>query len=356
MLDELHKSREYAEQIRFAGDIARDHDIETSTDDGAHSFFSQNDLQISETVTPDLAACLNRVYERLHIPAEAVSAFVYASPEMQAACFATGHQRCVIRFSSGLIDILNIEEIEFVAGHELGHFLLRHVGGCHNQESQESLQYYIHQRAKEISVDRIGLVACQSLNIALRALMKTVSGLNDKYMRFDVATFIDQLRQTKDIGSGIDATSSHPSIIVRCRALMWFSLNDFFSRGEEYYSYEQISKMDSHIQKDLDKYIDGPANACIELEKTHLTLWLVAQEIVRDGKFQKREQECINDFFGQELLDKLKNFLAGLNASEVADEVQNRIETTRTDLESLIPDSFEKEYEKILAQVPTILK
>ena len=47
-------------------------------------------------------------------------------------------------------------------GHELGHFLLGHnIEEQHLVESQEG---YIKKRAQEISVDRIGLLACRDIN------------------------------------------------------------------------------------------------------------------------------------------------------------------------------------------------
>ena len=51
----------------------------------------------------------------------------------------------------------------------------------------------MQERAQELSVDRVGLIACGSVDIAIRALMKTVSGLSSEHLRFDVGTFISQL-------------------------------------------------------------------------------------------------------------------------------------------------------------------
>src|SRR5687768_6615234 len=83
-----------------------------------------------------------------------------------------------VRFSSTLVDILDEEEFCFVVGHELGHFLLRHTAGLHG--STESLELFMLQRAQEISADRLGMVACGSLDVAIKALKKTISGLNNK--------------------------------------------------------------------------------------------------------------------------------------------------------------------------------
>ena len=55
-----------------------------------------------------------------------------------------------------------------------GHFLLSHnIEEQHLVESQEG---YIKKRAQEISVDRIGLLACKDINILESAITKSLSG------------------------------------------------------------------------------------------------------------------------------------------------------------------------------------
>ena len=70
-------------------------------------------------------------------------------------------------------------------GHELGHFLLDHHHANVGFTSANP-EYFRQRRAQEISVDRLGLLSCGSLDVALRALMKTVSGLTERHLRFDV--------------------------------------------------------------------------------------------------------------------------------------------------------------------------
>ena len=141
----------------------------------------------------------------------------------------------------------------------------------------------MQQRAQEVSVDRVGLVACGSLDIAIRALMKTASGLSSDHLRFDVGTFISQLsKSAKPAGHG-DHTASHPSILVRCRALLWFSLNDFFTTHKGTFPQGQLDVLDLRIQNDLRTYVDGPARKQIEESKNDLAMWMAAYEIVQKG-------------------------------------------------------------------------
>ena len=77
-------------------------------------------------------------------------------------------ENCIITLTSAVINLLEFNEIKFILGHELGHFLLSHnIEENINLESQEG---YIKKRAQEISVDRIGLLACKDINIATKAI------------------------------------------------------------------------------------------------------------------------------------------------------------------------------------------
>ena len=87
------------------------------------------------------------------------------------------------------------DELTFVIGHELGHFLLGH--SLEERQDTESEEYLIRSRAQEISVDRIGLVSCGSLNISIQVLMKLVSGLGEDMLRFDIGSFLDQMRDQR---------------------------------------------------------------------------------------------------------------------------------------------------------------
>ena len=355
MADSLQPATELAEQIRFAGDTLR-HDStgNTAKTEAIASVFFQSELEITAAVTPALSAHLDQVCDHLRIHRSQISAFVYPSSELQAACFAASRSKCVIRFSSALVDLLDADEFSFVCGHELGHFLLGH--GVAKMESRDlSLEYFMQQRAQEVSVDRVGLIACGSLDIAIRALMKTASGLSSEHLRFDVGTFISQLsKSAKPTGRDID-TTSHPSILLRCRALLWFSLNDFFTTESGTFSRDQLAQLDDRINNDLRTYVDGPALKQIEESKSDLAMWMAAYEIVQKGVFDKKQQSVVAEMFGADTLQRLINFLKEVPASEVENTVYERVKATREALEGLIPTAFETELQEIRESISTSL-
>jgi hypothetical protein len=347
----LVAARKLAERTRFSGDTLRQRtEGDASHTENIRNLFFENALQITDSVTPSLSKCMENVCTRLQIPKGSVEAFVYPFSEIQAECFAGSTSDCVIRFSSSLIELIDEEEFEFVAGHELGHFLLGH-GVAKMENEKTSLEYFMQQRAQEISVDRIGLLACESMDIAIRALMKTASGLTSKHLRFDVGTFISQLRRSSDTPVQGSLTASHPTMLVRCRALLWFSLNDVFTKADRNVSESQMRKLDKMIENDLYKYVDGPVRKRIEEVKQNLAMWMAASEVVQNGVFEKKEQENFEENFGAATLMKLKNFLMEIPVSEAQEAVFERMRAAREDLEDIIPGSFEEEFKNIEERV-----
>ena len=342
-------ARALAERIRYSDDSLHCSD-KISFPNSRHVFqsVSQRDLLISPAVTPALAECLAEVCCRLHLPNNSVHAFVYASSEIQGECFAGNTQECILRFSSTLVDLLDEYEFMFVAGHEIGHFLLGH-GMSKAGASTDSLESKIQQRAQEISSDRIGLISCQSLDVAIRAMMKTVSGLTGEHLRFDVGAFLRQLDATLETDAY--SMSTHPSIFIRCRALLWFSLNRDFRYGEDIFRNEELLLLDQRIRKDVDKFIDGPIRKIIKEAKDNLLLWVIANHVVEDGFLDKKEQQLIARLAGDKNLESLKIFLSDMPSSEVQDVVYQKLSAAREDLERMIPTRFELEYREIERRV-----
>lgn len=346
MPDGLQTARQLAEDVRFSGDELRQTtDGETTRTRAIADTFFRNELEISEAVTPALAANLELVCNRLKLSKDAIHAFVYASPEIQAECYSASSSLCVLRFSSGLVDLLDAEEFSFVCGHELGHFLMGHGLAC-MEHGNGSIEFMMQKRAQEISVDRLGLITCGSMDIAIRALMKTASGLNSEHLRFDVSAYIAQLQKSSHLTNSAEY-ATHPSIIVRCRALLWFSLNDYFTKGTEVLNRSQLEKLDSRIEGDLSAYVDGPARQTIDEAKDDLALWMAVHEIVQNGRFEKQEQAAIAKMFGSAILEKLISFLRDIPASEMCETVLKRVENARNSLEGIIPTGFDEELREI---------
>lgn len=347
MSDSLADARKLAEKLRFSRDsLKADPESEISNLQDIKNFFYQSELRISEAVTPKLHQNLLELYERLKIPNKIIEAFVYPSSEIQAECHLSGNSECVLRFSSALIEILNEDEFCFVAGHEIGHFLLQH-GLSMVRVKKDSLESFIIKRAQEISADRVGLVACGSIDTAMKALMKTMSGLGDHHIRFDIGAFLSQIKHANPGGTSMGTFSTHPTSLIRARALFLFSLDQENVREPESLDRNTLDKLDNKINRELDTYIDGPANKQIQEAKDELAMWITAYKIVQDGKFSKEEQHSFSQKFGNDMLEKFKNYIASLSKSEAEEEVNKKMTMAKELLEELIPYSIDTEVSNI---------
>ena len=353
MLDELSRARNFAITVRYSGDTLTADDSIKIENTEIEAFYSLNSIQVTPLVTPIISKSIDKVIKRLQIPPSSVKAYVYASPEIQATCYAGNEADCIIRLSSGLIDILENKELEFVIGHEIGHFLYNH-GLAASLNNNESLEFSIKQRAQEISADRIGLLASESLDVSIRAMMKTISGLTTKYLKFDIAAFLSQLSNTAKYKSQISVNSSHPSMFLRCRALLWFSMSETFKNGEKNYQPNEIEKLNTKIQSDIDKYVDSLAYEKINDLKKDVEMWLAVSMIVKDGSFNSDEQAIFKEMFGENTLEKLKKFLSSHDSTTAAKKsASKKLEDSMKILHSAIPISFESEMELLEKKITT---
>ncbi len=164
--------------------------------------------------------------------------FISQDPEVNA--FALGTDKSFIVVTTGLVDLMDAEEMRWVIGHELGHVLSGH--GVYR-----TMLYYLTQlaarlalvpfawiglkaviwgleewyRKSELSCDRAGLLACQDVPAARRALMKLAGGPQLAELSHD--EFLRQAREydaVPDVREGLLKLlqllgTTHPFAVVR---------------------------------------------------------------------------------------------------------------------------------------------
>jgi len=199
-------------------------------------------------------------------------------------------------------------------------------------------------------------VACQSLEIAIRSLMKTTSGLNDDLLRFDVGSFLDQMRSQRGERVYADEGDSHPSLVMRCRALLWFSMSDAYFESIGNSGGESFEKIDKRITKDLEKYVDGPAREKIAEARQGITIWLAACASIRDGAFDKKEQKIFRDLVGEKFLQKLLQFYSSCNQNEVKNMTRERILDAMSLYQQIAPKEFSESFGEIQSQIAAKFK
>lgn len=343
----LNRARQAAASVRFNADYP----VEQAVGGNAYLFkdsLLRSGLVIDENITPGIHKKLVQVCKNLVVPEDCVNAFVYADPNIQASCVSLSKDECVLQFSSALLNQLDEEEMAFVMGHELGHFILEHSGMHENDMAPES---FVKNRAQEISADRMGLLGCGDLNASLRAMIKTVSGLESRMLKFDVGQFLSQVDQLTSPSTGEAFHNTHPSILIRARALLWFSSTNTHHKFPSEINSELIEDADKKVQQDFDKYVDVGFKKRVDAIKSDIVMWLATREILNDGIFDESEKEKFAELFGKQMSDKLATFVEEHELAKARSHATEKLTTARSELEKLIPYSFEEAYEKLQIKV-----
>lgn len=331
----------FAEKFRYKDDLKQksiqDYDL-----DKEKLHHSYNYLKITKSVTPEIYKNLLSVFDKLNIDKNFVEAFIFPDPQIQAECISSGRGECILRFSSGLIDLLDNEEIQFVAGHELGHYLLNHQGCADLGNNNNNIEDLINRRAQEISADRIGYIVSNSIDTSLQALMKTISGLGNKHIHFNFSDFINQINKisTKDIK--YMSNSTHPSIIVRCKALLHFSMQDRGSTSKD---------VDSIIRKDMDSYDNAYERNILDDLNNEYFFWLLAENIVEKGSFKKPDQSKMIEEFGDKKIMSLCNLLSNSDIDKATEIIKRNVTNARNEYNVSAPISYDTESQNIQDKV-----
>jgi len=284
-------------------------------------------VQVSKQLFPSVALSVKEATSWL-LEERRPHAFISADECLNAACIPGPDDLPLIWISSGLVKCLNDRELRFVIGHELGHWYYEHYrypevapdwGPKFAARQQLS-------RAAEISADRFGLIACRDVDVALRAIVKTASGLGDEFLGKRVAEFIAQARSIKkvDIDAG-EVFATHPPMVIRARGLLWFSMSDLFSGfiglpdgGLD------IQVVNERVEKDLSSALGERFTEKQSREVKDALLWMTLHEMLEDGSLTRREQKLIESFFGRETVLKVKAFIKDKTVSGICDELRER--------------------------------
>ena len=338
-----------ASSIRYSDDIK--HPAGEFSEDKTNSVemrLSLEALKVTEEVTPSIYAALRTVCERLGVTNQKVTAYIHASSTAQAQCISYSSESCIIILSSELVSLLSQDELEFVIGHELGHFLLRHTLELRGSESKES---YLHLRAKEISVDRLGLWACKDLDAAMKAIIKTLSGLDNKLLRFDLNAFLNQI-ELKEINEHYqESYSTHPSLVLRAKSLLRFSLSQDYQMWVNGLNGSSLKEIDELIRADLNLYTDSHFREEIKAVKTSIKFWTMVYSMIKKGSLTKSDQELISDKFGQKKKGKLRNLLKELSPDEAIAFTKGKILESKQEFIGMAPHMADRELNLIIKNV-----
>ena len=329
--------------------IQKNYADQKNTDHGRIALIS-NYVKISKELFPSINESIELAFNKLNITQnDKINFYLTASSESNAFCRvspSTSHVDIVI--NSRLIELMSKDELSSVIGHELAHYLYKHYLYPDPGQSVNETGYINRlslSKAAEISADRVGLIACGDLKFSLQSLFKNITGLPDKYIQFDYDFFLKQLNDLKEFSNNFSQLySTHPSILNRIQALIWFSQTieyqkNIVGNNEGKFSLKDVdAKINKSITEVIGKEHDKQNQEVIE----SLKLWVTISLFLIDNNFSKEEQDIFAKHFGEEKLNDIKFFLKSANSKSIENKIQeslsNSLELTKSNKENLLYD------------------
>ena len=323
----------------FGIDIKKFKDSANELDNSHLSNLLTNSVRVSKEILPKVGNAIETVFERIKIENN-FNFFVTAdNNQANASCsLMSSASRPDIILTSRLIELLSLEELQFVIGHEVAHYVYQHaLYPNYNNVDDRNLKLNLLNlsRAAEISADRIGFLACNSLEDSLKANFKLASGLSDKHFNFKPSTYLDQLRDLEDLGkSSTELWSTHPSFLIRMQSLIWFSMtkeyHEFFdSKKKGTYS---LSEIDEKLDKKIKKVTGNELEISNKSIYESALIWGSLDIYLSDKKFSKVEQDEFASRFGT----KANKAISLLKMSSARDMLDKKIDVSFTEASKLL--------------------
>ena len=313
---------------------------------------SLNSLEISSVSMPKIEKLLIDVCHRLKIDRQLISAFVFPKTDIEAFAYSN-KVPITIGISAGAIQRLSSEQLRFVIGHEIGHGLIGSIIN-YNQNSK-TLEDFIFARGMEISADRIGLIAASEIEHATKAILISLSGLDESFLEGHNISKILQgnFETTED-----DLYSAHPPLIFRLDALYNLSIcreyNDLV--GKQNTSTIKLETVNKNIADSLEKKVDKIAMKKIKKNMEDFIIWPLTLLILNQVKV---DMSNISDTLNIKVLkeDVLKafNFVNTYSDFEKPDVLYEKIVTGFKSCQSIAPRQLSQFHELFSKLFPTIL-
>lgn len=345
---------EACRSVRFCHDIPAVENTEVDIEQNQLQIarIKASALEISRFLLPDHHISILRVSERLHLD-DPPRVYVVNDPVPNAQVL-TDHEKnnALILCNSGLINLLEIFEFDFVLGHELGHFGLQHSPQDHSELNPVELVHELRKnRAAELSCDRVGLLAIQSLNTATSVMIKSASGLKGPFRPEVSKSIIETFNKTnsKDQAANIDTWDTHPAIASRVWSLYLFAGSQLYlDYARSGGTGKRLDEVDRVIIDSIFGHLDGTEIQAVSKNIDLAISWVGALIIVDDGNIDESEIEGLNSMMGEHLSAKIIKFCK-YNSREAVMEKASEALIRIQDIPDLEKRNFEKGIQHLIS-------
>jgi len=326
-------------RLRYADDNVAEHEglfAKHANHSNTHRMhLLSTSLKVTKEITPKIYDVIQTILVQLEIQDIELECYVYNDAEMNASCFSIENSiNIIIMISSGLVNNMKENELAFVIGHEIGHYLFDHLEYREIERTEnELLDMKISRiyQSHEISADRIGLICSGSIDSALRAIIKTVSGLSDEFITHNLHSYLHQIQSLK-YDDFAYSKHTHPIFPIRAKALTLFSMSELYywwvddTREAPLSTSALITK----IRKDL----ESTTLQNLKHESEHIVekfqLWFYVKAFMEDNKLDKEELTFLEHRFGTNIAIKALRF-----AEENPNGVNKKYEEFRSQIHHL---------------------
>jgi Zn-dependent protease with chaperone function len=262
--------------------------------------FQANAVQVGENQYPRVHAIYQEVLETLDAP-EPYPLYVSQTPLVNAGAY--GMDRPFVILNSGLLVLLDDEELRYVLAHEVGHILSGHVlyrtmmviliqlaergfplvGIAARAVLVALLEWY---RKSELSSDRAGLLGVQDPERVFGAMMKMAGGVPG--ISLNLPAFLEQAeayRESEDVADSVFKVlnlmgTTHPFYVIRVGELRdWIESGaydrilrgEYTRRGDPEPRYaDDLREAGQSYRKDAEAFVDDLTGAARKMRDSLL--------------------------------------------------------------------------------------
>ncbi|MDA3924092.1 MAG: M48 family metallopeptidase [Kiritimatiellae bacterium] len=261
--------------------------------------------------------------------------YVKNSADFQASCFPGVDNSISVVLNSGLIQLCSVDELRFVVGHEVGHFLFGHHLYPRVEEMQnqvEKLNILALLRAAEITADRSGFICVKNKENAFKAILKLATGLPDAYIRFDLSAYLRQSKELQNMGGDeYSLLDTHPACCTRMRALLWFDMSEVYYEWVAQGGCAPINscELNKRVTRDLSLAIGFRLSEINKKEAGQALFWGVLSLFISDGCLSKAEQILLKHNFGESGMNMALDYIREFGPDAVINKFESILQSLR---------------------------
>ena len=215
--------------------IAR-YGIEKFSQASLHGTLLGSTVKVSDKQFPALKRASNACMRMLDM--KDVEVFISRSSVLAAQSYGVGGRNFIV-LTSGLVETLDYDELLFIIGRQLGQIKSDHLLylsiidtvkkgvkkiPVFGEAVLELVTFVLlpWQRSSQLTADRAGLICCQSIQTATKALTKLALGSRELFDKVCLDEFLQQYQDLQEEGAWGEYMQVNPFVLTRIRKLQSF--------------------------------------------------------------------------------------------------------------------------------------